>query len=163
MHESPHCRVSVHQLCGWDDAISLFVSFSRYVASLSSPIYVTPSKLLSKTEEVLCATRTENQTMEIKLDLPAALLQAFSARCWREAERAQNLKDDFRRCRPVLLKSKRSLVLMQAFDLLDRLLRYDHHERLTCAEAMAHPYFDQVIGTCVPMHRLCGRLGLPNV
>jgi hypothetical protein len=32
----------------------------------------------------------------------------------------------------------------QAFDLLGRLLRYDHHERLTCAEAMAHPYFDAV-------------------
>ena len=26
-------------------------------------------------------------------------------------------------------------------DFLDRLLRYDHEERLTCKEAMAHPYF----------------------
>jgi casein kinase II subunit alpha len=32
----------------------------------------------------------------------------------------------------------------QAFDLLDKILRYDHHERLTCAEAMAHPYFAPV-------------------
>lgn len=31
-----------------------------------------------------------------------------------------------------------------AIDLLDRLLRYDHQERLTAEEAMAHPYFDPV-------------------
>ncbi|VFQ75322.1 unnamed protein product [Cuscuta campestris] len=31
----------------------------------------------------------------------------------------------------------------QAIDLLDKLLRYDHHERLTAKEAMAHPYFLQ--------------------
>lgn len=31
-----------------------------------------------------------------------------------------------------------------AIDLLDRLLRYDHQERLTAAEAMAHPYFEPV-------------------
>jgi casein kinase II subunit alpha len=28
-----------------------------------------------------------------------------------------------------------------AIDLLDKLLRYDHQERLTAKEAMAHPYF----------------------
>lgn len=32
----------------------------------------------------------------------------------------------------------------QAIDLLDKLLRYDHQERLTALEAMAHPYFDPV-------------------
>ncbi|KAG2486550.1 hypothetical protein HYH03_014851 [Edaphochlamys debaryana] len=32
----------------------------------------------------------------------------------------------------------------EAFDLLDRLLAYDHHERLTCHEAIQHPYFDPV-------------------
>lgn len=31
-----------------------------------------------------------------------------------------------------------------AFDLLNRLLKYDHHERLTCKEALAHPFFDVV-------------------
>lgn len=29
----------------------------------------------------------------------------------------------------------------QAIDFLDKLLRYDHHERLTAREAMCHPYF----------------------
>lgn len=29
----------------------------------------------------------------------------------------------------------------EAIDLLDKLLRYDHQERLTAKEAMAHPYF----------------------
>lgn len=29
-------------------------------------------------------------------------------------------------------------------DFLDKLLRYDHQERLTALEAMAHPYFEPV-------------------
>jgi casein kinase II subunit alpha len=29
----------------------------------------------------------------------------------------------------------------EIFDFLDKLLRYDHQERLTAQEAMAHPYF----------------------
>ncbi|THU53792.1 hypothetical protein C4D60_Mb10t18170 [Musa balbisiana] len=33
---------------------------------------------------------------------------------------------------------------MQAIDFLDKLLRYDHQDRLTAREAMAHPYFLQV-------------------
>ncbi|KAG0174482.1 Casein kinase II subunit alpha [Apophysomyces sp. BC1034] len=32
----------------------------------------------------------------------------------------------------------------ELFDLLDKLLRYDHQERLTAKEAMAHPFFDPV-------------------
>ncbi|CAG9462695.1 unnamed protein product [Pedinophyceae sp. YPF-701] len=36
------------------------------------------------------------------------------------------------------------LVSPEAIDLLDRMLRYDHQERVTCDEAMAHPYFDVV-------------------
>ena len=33
------------------------------------------------------------------------------------------------------------LVSDEAMDFLDKLLRYDHQERLTAQEAMAHPYF----------------------
>ncbi|KAJ1551177.1 Casein kinase II subunit alpha, partial [Cladochytrium tenue] len=33
----------------------------------------------------------------------------------------------------------------EAIDFLDRLLRYDHQERLTPSEAMRHPYFVPVI------------------
>lgn len=36
------------------------------------------------------------------------------------------------------------LVTPEALDFLDKLLRYDHQERLTAKEAMAHPYFDAV-------------------
>ncbi|EFJ42564.1 hypothetical protein VOLCADRAFT_83608 [Volvox carteri f. nagariensis] len=36
------------------------------------------------------------------------------------------------------------LVSAEAFDLLDQLLKYDHHERVTCEEALQHPYFDPV-------------------
>jgi casein kinase II subunit alpha len=37
-----------------------------------------------------------------------------------------------------------SFVSTDAIDLLDKLLRYDHQERLTAKEAMAHPYFAPV-------------------
>lgn len=33
------------------------------------------------------------------------------------------------------------LVSAESVDFLDRLLRYDHQERLTAKEAMDHPYF----------------------
>ena len=33
------------------------------------------------------------------------------------------------------------LVSREALDLLDKMLRYDHHERLSAKEAMDHPYF----------------------
>ncbi|KAG2329466.1 hypothetical protein Bca52824_000646 [Brassica carinata] len=38
----------------------------------------------------------------------------------------------------------RHLVSPEAIDFLDKLLRYDHQDRLTAKEAMAHPYFAQV-------------------
>lgn len=36
------------------------------------------------------------------------------------------------------------LVSPEGMDFIDKLLRYDHQERLTAKEAMAHPYFDPV-------------------
>ena len=33
------------------------------------------------------------------------------------------------------------IAVAQAVDFLDKLLRYDHQERLTAREAMCHPYF----------------------
>lgn len=35
------------------------------------------------------------------------------------------------------------LVSLPALDFLDKLLRYDHAERLTAREAMEHPYFSK--------------------
>lgn len=37
------------------------------------------------------------------------------------------------------------LVSAEAIDFLDKLLRYDHAERLTAREAMDHPYFYPVV------------------
>ena len=37
------------------------------------------------------------------------------------------------------------LVSPEALDFLDKLLRYDHYERLTAREAMEHPYFCKYI------------------
>eukprot|EP00117_Sycon_ciliatum_P044059 scpid68776/ scgid4605/ Casein kinase II subunit alpha len=43
-----------------------------------------------------------------------------------------------------------SLVTPEALDFLDKLLRYDHQERLTAKEAMQHPYFRMYIANvCV--------------
>lgn len=39
----------------------------------------------------------------------------------------------------------RHLVSLEAIDLLDKLLRYDHQERLTAQEAMDHAYFNPVV------------------
>ena len=36
------------------------------------------------------------------------------------------------------------LVSEEFLDFIDKLLRYDHQERLTAKEAMDHPYFDPV-------------------
>lgn len=44
----------------------------------------------------------------------------------------------------------------EALDFLDHLLRYDHQERFTAAEAMAHAYFDEIrqeAGAAVPSTR----------
>lgn len=37
------------------------------------------------------------------------------------------------------------LVTPEAIDFLDKLLRYDHLDRLTAREAMEHPYFYPVV------------------
>ena len=36
----------------------------------------------------------------------------------------------------------------EAIDLLDKLLRYDHQERLTAREAQAQPYFGAAHASC---------------
>lgn len=46
------------------------------------------------------------------------------------------------------------LVSPEALDFLDKLLRYDHNERLTAREAMEHPYFckaDLYVFSCKPL------------
>lgn len=41
-------------------------------------------------------------------------------------------------------QENRQLVSEEAIDFVSKLLRYDHQERLTAQEAMAHPYFAPV-------------------
>jgi len=43
-----------------------------------------------------------------------------------------------------LNQDNQHLVSPEAIDLLDKLLRYDHQERLSPTEAMQHPYFAPV-------------------
>ncbi|KAM4011703.1 casein kinase II subunit alpha' [Anomaloglossus baeobatrachus] len=44
-----------------------------------------------------------------------------------------------------LHSENRHLVSAEALDMLDKLLRYDHQQRLTAREAMEHPYFYPVV------------------
>jgi serine/threonine protein kinase len=46
------------------------------------------------------------------------------------------------------------LVSQEALDFLDKLLRYDHKERLTAREAMEHPYFCKCI-LCINQFGRC--------
>jgi len=43
------------------------------------------------------------------------------------------------------------LVSPEALDFLDKLLRYDHQERLTAREAMDHPYFCNYLFIFIPI------------
>lgn len=43
-------------------------------------------------------------------------------------------------------ENNQHLVSNEFLDIIDKLLRYDHQERLTAKEAMQHPYFDPVRG-----------------
>jgi len=44
----------------------------------------------------------------------------------------------------MISKKNRHLASPEALDLLTKLCLYDHHERITAAEALEHPYFDPV-------------------
>ncbi|KAJ8303539.1 hypothetical protein KUTeg_019935 [Tegillarca granosa] len=48
------------------------------------------------------------------------------------------------------------LVSPEALDYLDKLLRYDHQDRLTAREAMDHPYFYPVVAEQGRMSSLSG-------
>ena len=43
--------------------------------------------------------------------------------------------------------SNKHLVDADALDLIERMLKYDHDERITSTDALNHPYFDSVRGT----------------
>uniref|UniRef100_A0A8C7MBF7 non-specific serine/threonine protein kinase n=1 Tax=Oncorhynchus kisutch TaxID=8019 RepID=A0A8C7MBF7_ONCKI len=48
------------------------------------------------------------------------------------------------------------LVSTEALDFLDKLLRYDHHARLTAREAMEHPYFYPIVKDQARMGSISG-------
>lgn len=47
------------------------------------------------------------------------------------------------------------LVSPESLDFLDKLLRYDHYERLTAREAMEHPYFCKHIHAYTNIYAIC--------
>ncbi|ETN70431.1 hypothetical protein NECAME_14772 [Necator americanus] len=55
------------------------------------------------------------------------------------------VKDPISRTPAFIHAENQHLVTPEAIDFLDKLLRYDHQERLTAREAMAHPYFYPVV------------------
>lgn len=65
---------------------------------------------------------------DTRLLLPFSSLASHPKKDWSKFVNAEN----------------RLLAPSDALDLLDKLLRFDHQERLTAREAMAHPYFRHV-------------------
>lgn len=61
----------------------------------------------------------------IKLTIIALLVLRHSRKRWERFVHSEN----------------QHLVSPEALDFLDKLLRYDHYERLTARAAMDHPYF----------------------
>ncbi|KAI9197495.1 kinase-like domain-containing protein [Polychytrium aggregatum] len=51
--------------------------------------------------------------------------------------------------------SNRDWATLEALDLIDRLLRYDHHDRLTAQEAMYHPFFKDYTDPDAPKDTEC--------
>lgn len=52
-----------------------------------------------------------------------------------------DLRQSKKRWEQFVQTENQHLVSPEALDLLDKLLRYDHQQRLTATEAMEHPYF----------------------
>lgn len=45
----------------------------------------------------------------------------------------------------MILPDNQRYISNEAIDFLDKLLRYDHQERLTAKEAQDHPYFGELL------------------
>lgn len=73
-------------------------------------------------------------------DFPGDLWVAL---CWSElASDSWSLcRHSRKRWENFIHSENRHLVSPEVLDLLDKLLRYDHQQRLTAKEAMEHPYF----------------------
>lgn len=52
-----------------------------------------------------------------------------------------------------ITSDNRRFAIPEVVDLIDKLLKYDHRERLTAQEAMDHPYFDEVRDLLAPKTR----------
>lgn len=52
-----------------------------------------------------------------------------------------------------ITSENKKFAIPEVVDLIDKLLKYDHLERLTAKEAMAHPYFDEVRDLLTSRHK----------
>lgn len=77
------------------------------------------------TEELLEYLRKYDLTLDSQYD---KILGSYPRKPWKRFINADN----------------QHLVTPEAIDYIDRILRYDHQERLTANESMNHPYFDPV-------------------
>lgn len=55
-----------------------------------------------------------------------------------------------------ITSENKSFAIPKVIDLIDKLLKYDHLERLTAQEAMDHPYFDDVRDLLKPKEKSAG-------
>ena len=89
----------------------------------------------------------------IRLNLIHVLMKFLGGKRmnWIWSRRRRRIDFDFRHSRKrwerFIHSENQHLVSQDALDFLDKLLRYDHNERLTAKEAMDHPYFCKIFNT----------------
>ncbi|KAI9762261.1 MAG: Casein kinase II subunit alpha [Geoglossum simile] len=93
--------------------------------------------LLGKIAKVLGTTDLSAYLDKYNIELDAHIMGKYPKKSWRAFVNAENQR----------------FASTEATDLLDKLLRYDHNERLTAKEAMAHPYFAPVRDGAIAQNR----------
>ncbi|CAO3611885.1 unnamed protein product [Cunninghamella echinulata] len=87
---------------------------------------------LVKIVQVLGIDEFEQYTKKYEIKLPSKLqkmIKRFNKKPWSSFVNENNQR----------------YMSNELWDLLDKLLRFDHQERLTCKEAMDHPYFQPIL------------------
>jgi casein kinase II subunit alpha len=103
--------------------------------------------ILFNKQPFFCGSDNQNQLVKIAKVLGTEKLYAYLKKYNIQLDARFRSAIGTRQRKPwkKFIKSKSNkLAVAEAIDLLDKLLRYDHQERLTAVEAMEHPYFAPV-------------------
>lgn len=63
---------------------------------------------------------------------------------WPEVTKLKDFKGTFPKWNQILLEKNCSKLSKEGYDLLSKMLVYDPMERITCEEALEHPFFNSI-------------------